>query len=78
MISKDSISCIHCGQPISENERSAELFVKSICFILPPIGFILFLLNIGPYQKFAKQCLFSSIFALFLVLVIYLSIISIL
>jgi hypothetical protein len=78
MISKDSISCIHCGQPVLENERSADLLVKAICFILPPVGFILFLLNIGPYQKFAKQCLLSSIFSLFFALVIYLSLISIL
>lgn len=77
-ISKDSITCIHCGQPVLQNERSTDLFIKTLCFLLPPVGILLFLLNIGPFPKFAKECLLSSVFALFIVLVIYLSLLSIL
>ena len=77
-ISKDSISCVHCGQPVLENERNADIFIKILCFILPPIGIILFLLNIGPFPKFAKQCLLSSSLMLFIILIIYLSLLSIL
>lgn len=78
LISKDSLYCVHCGGPIPENERSADIFLKILCFLLPPIGLIIFLLNIGPFPKLAKQCLLSSVFALFIVLVIYLSLLSIL
>ena len=77
-ISKDSITCVHCGHPVAENERSADLFMKALCFFLPPVGLVLFLLNIGPYQKFAKQCLLSSVASLFILLVGYLSLLSIL
>ena len=77
-ISKDSISCVHCGHPVLENERNADIFIKILCFILPPIGIILFLLNIGPFPKFAKQCLLSSSLMLFIILIIYLSLLSIL
>ena len=78
LISKDSIYCVHCGKPVPENERSADIFIGTLCFLLPPIGIILFLLNIGPYPKFAKQCLLSSVFSLFLILVTLLSLMSIL
>lgn len=77
-ISKDSITCVHCGHPIAENERTADLFIKALCFFVPPIGIILFLLNIGPYPKFAKQCFLSSISLLFIILIGYLSLLSIL
>ncbi len=76
-ISKDSITCVHCGQPIPENERSADIFMKILCFILPPIGIIEFLLNIGPFPKFAKQCLIFALLLPFVLLVIYLSLLSI-
>ena len=77
-ISKDSITCVHCGHPVAENERTADLFMKVLCFILPPVGIILFLLNIGPYPKFAKQCLLSSVASMFIILVSYLSLLSVL
>jgi hypothetical protein len=77
LISKNSKFCVHCGQPLPENERSADLFIKILCFIFPPIGLILFLINIGAYPKFAKHCLFSALLMLFLILIIYLSILSI-
>jgi hypothetical protein len=77
LISKNSIFCINCGQPLTENERSADLFIKILCFILPPIGLILFLINIGAYPKFAKQCLLSALLMVFLILIIYLSVLSI-
>lgn len=76
LISRDSIYCVHCGKPVPENERSIDMFLSILCFILPPIGIILFLLNIGPYPKLAKQCLFSSVFSLFLILIGTLSLIS--
>ena len=53
-ISKDSITCVHCGQPVPENERKADIFMKILCFVLPPVGIIIFLLNIGPFPKFSK------------------------
>lgn len=77
LISKKSINCIHCGQPVIENQRTADLFTKILCLICPPIGIILFLLNIAPYPKFAKQCFICSIFSLFIILFVYLSIYSI-
>ena len=77
LISKNSINCIHCGQPVIENQRTADLFTKILCLICPPIGIILFLLNIAPYPKFAKQCFICSIFSLFIILFVYLSIYSI-
>lgn len=77
LISKKSINCIHCGQPVLENQRTADLFTRILCFICPPIGIILFLLNIAPYPKFAKQCFICSILSLFIILFIYLSIYSI-
>lgn len=78
LISRDSIYCVHCGKPLPENERSADLFIGMLCFLLPPVGLVLFLLNIGPYPKFAKQCLLSSVFSLFLILVGLLSLMSVL
>lgn len=78
LISKDSLYCVHCGKPIPENERSVDIFMSVLCFCLPPIGFIVFLLNIGPFPKFAKQCLLSSVFSTFLILVTCLSLMSIL
>ncbi len=78
MISKESFLCVHCGQPIVENEREADFFLKLICFILPPFGTIIFLLNIGEHPKFAKQCLISSILSIFIIVLTYLSIISVL
>lgn len=78
LISKDSIYCVHCGKPIPENERSADIFMMTLCFFIFPIGLVLFLLNIGPYPKFAKQCLLCSISSMFLILVCTLSILSIL
>lgn len=77
-ISKDSITCVYCGQPVLENQRTADFFLKALCFVFPPVGIILFLLNIGPFPKFAKQCLLSSVSMLFVILVIYLSLLSIL
>lgn len=77
LISKNSITCLKCGEPIIKNTRSADFFVKALCFSFPPIGIILFLLNIGPYPKFAKECLLSTVFSLFLLLLIYLSLLSI-
>lgn len=78
LISRDSIYCVHCGKPIVENERSIDMFLGILCFFIPPIGLLLFLLNIGPYPKFAKQCLLSSVVSLFFILIILLSLISIL
>lgn len=77
-ISKDSAFCVHCGHPILENERSADLFITVLCFCLPPIGLILFLLNIGPFPKFAKQCLLSSVLSVSLLIITILSLISVL
>ncbi len=77
-ISKESAFCVHCGQPVTENEREADLFLKFLCFLIPPFGIIIFLLNIGEHPKFAKQCLLSSILAIFTILVVYISIQSVL
>lgn len=77
MISKNSTYCIHCGNPVIENERNIDFFLTLICLLLPPIGIILFLLNIGPYPKLAKQCLLSSTFSIFILLIVYLTLISI-
>lgn len=77
LISKDSITCVHCGEPIIENERTADLFLKTICFLISPFGIILFLLNIGPYPKLAKQCLLSSVISLAIFILSYLSLLSI-
>lgn len=76
LISKESTFCVHCGEPIFENERTADLFLKTLCFILPPFGIILFLLNIGPFPKLAKQCLLSSVISLAIILIGYLSLLS--
>ena len=76
-ISKDSITCVYCGQPIPENERTADIFIKILCLLLPPIGIILFLLNIGPFPKFAKQCLGFSLILPFILIIVYLSLLSI-
>ena len=78
LISKESYSCVHCGEPLLENRRNADLFLKTICFLLPPIGIIIFLLNIGPFPKLAKQCLLSSLMSLTIILFVYLSLLSIL
>lgn len=78
LISRDSIYCVHCGKPVPENERTADIFMTVLCFFLPPVGLILFLLNIGPFPKFAKQCLLSSVSSTFFVLVILLSLLSVL
>ncbi len=76
-ISKESTFCVHCGQPVAENEREADFFLKLICFLFPPFGIIIFLLNIGEYPKFSKQCLISSILSIFAVAVIYISVKSV-
>ncbi|MBR1539813.1 MAG: hypothetical protein IJ629_01290 [Clostridia bacterium] len=78
LISRDSIYCVHCGKPVPENERTIDMFLGILCFLIPPVGLILFLLNIGPYPKFAKQCLLSSVFSMFLILIGILSLISLL
>ncbi|MBR2289149.1 MAG: zinc ribbon domain-containing protein [Clostridia bacterium] len=78
LISRDSIYCVHCGKPVPENERTTDLFMNVLCFLLPPVGLILFLLNIGPYPKFAKQCLLASVFSIFLILAGALSLLSVL
>ena len=78
LISRDSIYCVHCGKPVPENERTIDMFLGILCFLIPPVGLILFLLNIGPYPKFAKQCLLSSVFSMFLILIGILSLISVL
>lgn len=77
LISRDSIYCVHCGKPVPENERTIDMFLAILCFLIPPVGIVLFLLNIGAYPKFAKQCLLSSVFSLFLILVGYLSLMSV-
>jgi hypothetical protein len=77
-ISKESLYCVYCGQPVPENERKADLFVKILSLICPPIGLFLFLINIAAYPKFAKQCLTSALITVILALAIYLSILSIL
>ena len=76
-ISKESIYCVHCGHPVEENERSIDLFTRILCFLLFPIGVILYLINAGPYPKFAKQCLFMATFSIFFILLTTLSYLSI-
>ena len=75
MISRESTFCVHCGQPIAENEREADFFLKLVCFLIPPFGIIIFLLNIGEHPRFSKQCILASILSIFLLLVIYISVI---
>lgn len=73
VISKNSEFCVHCGNPIYENERCADLFLKLICFLIPPFGIIIFLIHIGRYPKLSKQCILSSIFSIFILITLYLS-----
>lgn len=75
-ISKESIYCVHCGHPVEENERTIDLFTRILCFLLFPVGIILYLLNAGPYPKFAKQCLFMAAFSVFMILLTTLSYLS--
>lgn len=78
MISKESKFCVHCGQPLPENESQADWVLRLFCFLLPPLGFLAFLVNVGEHHKLANQCLLTSIFGLFIILTGYLSIASIL
>ena len=78
MISKESSFCVHCGQPLPENEREADWILKIFCFLLPPLGLLIFLLNVGEHQKLSNQCLISSLIGLFVMFTIYLSVASVL
>lgn len=78
MISKESTYCVHCGQPLPENEREADFTLKLFCFLLPPLGILVFLIHIGSHQKMAKQCLEASLLSLFIIAVLYLSIANVL
>lgn len=77
MISKESLYCVHCGQPIPENEKEADWILKIFCFILFPLGFLLFIINAGDHSKLANQCLAASLLGLFSALAIYLSVANI-
>lgn len=78
MISKESSFCVHCGQPLPENERESDWILKIFCFVLSPLGFLIFLLNVGEHPKLANQCLIASLLGLFVILTIYLSVASVL
>ena len=77
-ISKESKYCVHCGQPLPENERDADWILKTLCFLIPPLGLLIYLLNIGEHPKLSNQCLIFSIFGFFIIITIYLSVASIL
>lgn len=77
-ISKESKYCVHCGQPLPENERDADWILKALCFLIPPLGLLIYLLNIGEHPKLSNQCLIFSIFGFFIIITIYLSVASIL
>lgn len=78
MISKESKFCVHCGQPLHENEREADWILKILCFLIPPLGLLIYLLNIGEHPKLSNQSLMFSIFGLFVFITIYLSVASVL
>lgn len=78
MISKESTFCVHCGQPLPENEREADWLLKIFCFILFPLGFLIFLINVGEHHKLSNQCLIASLLGLFVTLTVYLSVASVL
>ena len=77
-ISKESKFCVHCGQPLPENEIDADWILKTICFLIPPLGLLIYLLNIGEHPKLSNQCLMFSVFGFFIMVTIYLSVASIL
>ena len=63
---------------LPENEIDADWILKTICFLIPPLGLLIYLLNIGEHPKLSNQCLMFSVFGFFIMVTIYLSVASIL
>ncbi len=60
-IAQNAVSCPHCGAKNKNNNETASIGIKVICFLIPLIGIIIFAVNISTRPKYAKGCLIASL-----------------
>ncbi|MFR3182327.1 MAG: PASTA domain-containing protein [Clostridia bacterium] len=68
-ISSNATACPSCGyKNINESEK-APFGILAICFFIPIIGIILFIINISNKPKYAKQCILAGLLPVIIIVV---------
>lgn len=75
-ISEKATSCPKCGAKNKNNNEIASKGLKTICFLIPIIGIIIFAINISTKPKYAKGCLIASILPTLILVAIIIVLIS--
>ena len=55
-ISDTALSCPSCGYNMKVVNYKIPISAKIFSFLVPPVGLIIYLLNIGKNEKLAKKC----------------------
>ncbi|MBS6252534.1 MAG: zinc-ribbon domain-containing protein [Clostridia bacterium] len=69
-ISSNATVCPSCGyKKINESEK-ASFGILAICFLIPIVGIVLFIINISNKPKYAKQCIIASLIPFAIIFII--------
>jgi len=68
-ISENAVSCPNCGAKNRNNNETASIGLKIICFLIPLIGIIIFAVNISIRPRYAKGCLIASLLPTIIIII---------